>query len=659
MGMPAEASPTQRIPPSPPEPSAFLQSEGVTSEVVTDSSNGHERPQWGQGIQFLLTSISVAVGLGNIWRFPSLVYENGGGTFLIPYFTCALLVGFPVLYLELSLGQFARCGASVVYGRIKPAFHGIGWAMAMNCFFVGVYYNIVVAWTLIYVVLIIAQQSHMWMTCRNDFNTVYCQSLQEDRKCAEILKEPAFYFNRQCFAENDLTGQGLRNATLSIKSPVSPTEEFFDHYILQRSPTAEDLTMNWMVCGAYFVVFTVSAFAMYKGPKIIGKLSYFVAVAPYIIIGILFVRAVTLDGRDIGIRYYLLDFKPDVLYKKETWIAAATQVCYSLTTGFGGVLSFASYNKPDHNIYRDAFIITVADSFMSVFGGTAVFCVLGFMSKSLNVEIDKVVQDGTALAFVAYPEALAWLPRPAIWSFLFFFMLFVLGLSSEFGLIEAVVTAWSDQIPFLNRHKGWSTFGMCYIMFACGLTMCTRSGFYYFNLVNEYAAGFSITTCLIFETFLIAYFYGLKKYIKDLRWMFGTPKHVLAKVFGSTGYYVQFIWLIVSPLTWTALTAVIVYKQFSSTRIPGVGKDERFYAFPSWMTSIGLVISLIPFSTIPLFIVINVVKFQRQGKGLRELWRPQPEWPTHSKQSIEMDIEKLRIRPELSTESDESSKESK
>ncbi|KAH7693072.1 neurotransmitter transporter-like protein, partial [Aphelenchoides avenae] len=79
-----------------------------------------ERAAWGSEWQFILAVVSYAVGLGNIWRFPSLAYEYGGGAFLIPYLTCSVLIGFPMLYLELTLGQFARVGPGVAYGRIRP-----------------------------------------------------------------------------------------------------------------------------------------------------------------------------------------------------------------------------------------------------------------------------------------------------------------------------------------------------------------------------------------------------------------------------------------------------------------------------------------------------------------------------------------------------------
>ncbi|CAK5079810.1 unnamed protein product [Meloidogyne enterolobii] len=92
-----------------------------------------------------------------------------------------------------------------------------------------------------------------------------------------------------------------------------------------------------------------------------GKISYFTATIPYVIIVILFIRGITLDGASIGLDYYI--FHPDfsVILDPVTWRAAATQVCYSLSVGFGGILSLSSYNPRTHNCYRDAFIITMAD----------------------------------------------------------------------------------------------------------------------------------------------------------------------------------------------------------------------------------------------------------------------------------------------------------
>lgn len=80
----------------------------------------------------------------------------------------------------------------------------------------------------------------------------------------------------------------------------------------------------------------------------------------------------------IGMDFYL--FKPDfsVILNPGVWRAAATQVSFSLSIGFGGMLSLASYNPREHNCYKDAAIVTIADATMSILGGTAVFSFVVF-----------------------------------------------------------------------------------------------------------------------------------------------------------------------------------------------------------------------------------------------------------------------------------------
>lgn len=87
------------------------------------SQKGDGREQWGNPIEFLLSCIAMSVGLGNIWRFPFVAYENGGGAFLIPYIIVLMFIGKPLYYMELCLGQFASFGPVKVW-ELCPAFRG-------------------------------------------------------------------------------------------------------------------------------------------------------------------------------------------------------------------------------------------------------------------------------------------------------------------------------------------------------------------------------------------------------------------------------------------------------------------------------------------------------------------------------------------------------
>ena len=98
-------------------------------------------------------------------------------------------------------------------------------------------------------------------------------------------------------------------------------------------------------------------------------------------------------------------------------------------------------------------MVSSLDFITSLIASVVIFSVLGFMAKSLGVSIEDVAEGGQGLAFVAYPEALAQLPLSWLWSVLFFFMLFLLGLDSEFALLETALTAMYDGFPKIRKYK--------------------------------------------------------------------------------------------------------------------------------------------------------------------------------------------------------------
>lgn len=173
-----------------------------------------------------------------------------------------------MLYLELTLGQFTRVGPAVAYGRIRPIIQGssattfanachapstlgIGWAMVCMSLLVSIYYNMVVAWTLIYLFKIVTGSSSQWASCTNDYNTACrfapkeprvtevipdldCSSSMEDERCTEEMSGQfnestlAFYFNGACHSINDTAVAAVQTALFAEKSPTSPAEEFFE-----------------------------------------------------------------------------------------------------------------------------------------------------------------------------------------------------------------------------------------------------------------------------------------------------------------------------------------------------------------------------------------------------------------------------------------------
>ena len=99
---------------------------------------------------FILAAIGSAVGLGNIWRFPYVAYENGGGAFMIPYLVALLTAGIPFLLLEYALGHKYRGSAPLAFARLTRRTEGLGWWQVGICFVIAVYYAAVIAWALSY-----------------------------------------------------------------------------------------------------------------------------------------------------------------------------------------------------------------------------------------------------------------------------------------------------------------------------------------------------------------------------------------------------------------------------------------------------------------------------------------------------------------------------
>lgn len=142
-------------------------------------------------------------------------------------------------------------------------------------------------------------------------------------------------------------------------------------------------------------------------------------------------------------------------HRSQVWYAAITQLFFSLSTCYGVITMFASYNNFSHNILRDATIVTSLDTFTSLFSGIIIFGILGNLAhESGTTDITSVVQGGSGLAFVSYPNAISKFDVvPQLFAVLFFFMLFVLGIGSNVGLATCLFTVLKDRFPHLKRWQ--------------------------------------------------------------------------------------------------------------------------------------------------------------------------------------------------------------
>ncbi|KAM4875286.1 sodium-dependent dopamine transporter [Thomomys bottae] len=516
-----------------------------------------ERETWSKKIDFLLSVIGFAVDLANVWRFPYLCYKNGGGAFLVPYLLFMVIAGTPLFYMELALGQFNREGAAGVW-KICPVLKGVGFTVILISFYVGFFYNVIIAWALHYFFSSFTMELP-WMHCNNTWNSPSCSDAH---------------------TSNASDGPGANDSFRT-----TPAAEYFERGVLHlhQSRGIDDLgPPRWQLTACLVLVIVLLYFSLWKGVKTSGKVVWITATMPYVVLTALLLRGVTLPGAMDGIRAYLsVDFYR--LCEASVWIDAATQVCFSLGVGFGVLIAFSSYNKFTNNCYRDAIITTSINSLTSFSSGFVVFSFLGYMAQKHSVPIRDVATDGPGLIFIIYPEAIATLPLSSAWAVVFFIMLLTLGIDSAMGGMESVITGLIDEFPLLHRHREIFTLGIVLATFLLSLLCVTNGGIYVFTLLDHFAAGTSILFGVLIEAVGVAWFYGVQQFSEDIRQMTGQRPNL----------YWRLCWKLVSPcfLLFVVVVSVVTF------RPPHYGS----YIFPDWANVLGWAIATSSMITVPLY----------------------------------------------------------
>ncbi|CAH1378553.1 hypothetical protein MTP99_002379 [Tenebrio molitor] len=565
-----------------------VRSSGPAEAPVTDN-----RETWGKKVDFLLSVIGFAVDLANVWRFPYLCYKNGGGAFLVPYCIMLIVGGIPLFYMELALGQFNRKGAITCWGRLCPLFKGIGYAVVLIAFYVDFYYNVIIAWALRF---FFASFTSMlpWTSCDNPWNTPNCRP---------------FDFPSRNFTENNRTDLSIQPKTGLDSRFASAASEYFNRAILElhQSKGLHDLgAIKWDMALCLLAVYVICYFSLWKGISTSGKVVWFTALFPYAVLLILLVRGITLPGSAEGIKYYLNpNFKK--ITSAEVWVDAATQVFFSLGPGFGVLLAYASYNKYHNNVYKDALLTSFINSATSFIAGFVIFSVLGYMAHAAGCSIQEVATEGPGLVFVVYPAAIATMPGSIFWALIFFMMLLTLGLDSSFGGSEAIITALSDEFPKIGRHREIFVACLFSLYFLVGLASCSQGGFYFFHLLDRYAAGYSMLLAVFFEAIAVSWIYGTQRFCDDIKDMIGF----------APGYYWRFCWKFAAPVF---LLFIIVYGLLGYEPL-----SYEDYVYPGWANVLGWLIASSSVVMIPLVAIFKILttpgSFLKRMQILTTPWR--------------------------------------
>ncbi|OQV24309.1 Sodium- and chloride-dependent GABA transporter 2 [Hypsibius exemplaris] len=551
------------------------------------------RPQWGSKYEFILSHIGCCIGLGNVWRFPYVCYKNGGGAFFIPYFICLVTAGIPIVFLEIAVGQYFATGGISCWD-ISPIFRGIGYGTTMMAGWLNVYYIVVLSWGVLYLYYTLAYAgsgSLPWSTCDNDWNTKYCS--------IPLLKRNN---------ETALLGAELPTSSASpeiVVPKVDPTTEFWERHILKISSGINEVgEVQWQLALTLLMVWTICYFCIWKGVKSSGKVVYFTALFPYVMLIILFFRGVTLPNAWQGIAYYITP-NFEKLGEPGVWVGAVTQVFFSYAIALGSLTALGSYNKFDYNCYKHSLALCACDSITSFIAGFVVFSVLGFMAGELGVDVKDVAEEGPGLAFIVYPKAAAQMPLGTLWAALFFVMLLFLGLDSQFVTMEGFFTAIMDIYPRIFRlkySKEVFIFVMCFVWYLLGLTMITNGGMYVFELFDTYAAsGMALLWTAFWECVCIGWFYGADRFYDDIQRMIGY----------RINPWMKYMWKYAGPIFTMSIMLFAIARSRPLTY-------NRVYTYPEWAQASGWLLALSSMISVPAYAIYRI---SRESGSVKERFR--------------------------------------
>lgn len=413
------------------------------------------RALWGSKIGFLLAAIGSAIGLGNIWRFSYMAYEYGGGAFLVPYAVALLTAGIPLLILEYALGHREKGSTPLAFARVSKGWEWVGWWLPTFALFgIMLYYSVVIGWCINYLFF--------------SFNLSWGADTQ------------SFFFGD--FLQ--LTSSPFELGGIRI-------------------PIALATVFVWFIC--WVICFREVQHGIEKACMVFMPLLFILTL---FLVG----WTLTLDGAGAAIREVYL--KPDWpainLFANprawKIWGAAYGQIFFTLSLGFGIMVTYASYLPRKTDIVGNALWTAGINCLYSFIAGFAVFGIVGFMAQAKGLPVGDVIKGGPQLAFVVYPEAISQLPfgpaGRAAFGAIFFLVLIMAGLSSGISLIEAFTCSLIDKFEWPRKKV---VTAICLLGIAGSLIFTTRAGLLILDIVDHFITNYALVIGGILECALVGW----------------------------------------------------------------------------------------------------------------------------------------------------------
>ena len=336
-------------------------------------------------IGVIAATVGSAVGLGNIWRFPSVVQSSGGSAFLLVYLGCVLLLGIPVMLAEFSIGRAGRSDAVGVMKNLTPGkkWWILGVFGLLSSYLILPFYMVVAGWSIEYLY----------------------QSV-----------------TGSLFAGIDFSADTAANSAVFTAN----MNEFI---------TSATKPVVWT-----YVMILLNLFILLRGVrKGIEKLSNVLMPILFVILLVFCGISLSLPNAAEGVEFFL---KPDFSkVTSDVVISALGQAFFSLSLGMGILVTYSSYFPSDTMMTRTATTVAVCDFFVAVLMGLIIFPAV----TSFGLADTPDGLNGTTLVFVTLPGVFTQMAGSQIWAILFFALLFVATITSTVSIAEVSIAFLRDR----------------------------------------------------------------------------------------------------------------------------------------------------------------------------------------------------------------------
>lgn len=427
----------------------------ITNILYKEGFEMEKRGNWASRSTFILAAIGSAVGLGNAWRFPGLAAKYGGGAFLFVYLIAMLIVGVPLLMMEISVGRKIHKGAPGAFRAINKKTEWIGWAATSNAFFIATYYAVVFAWVL------------MMLGISYKF-----AGMTGDSEAASAL------FANTIETTWKVEGWG-----------IPPILILF-------------LLIAWALI--YYCI--------RNGASSVGKVVKFTVFMPVICLVIMAIKGLTMSGAMTGMaKLFIPEFS--ALANANLWIDAVSQVFYSLSIMMAIMFAYGSYLDDKTDIAVDAIIIAFSDLAVSVLSGIVMFTTM----YGVGMSVENMSDSGIATAFIIYPTAIVNLTKTgwfnAVFGAIFYLCLVTLAIDSAFSIVEGVSTALADKFNWSHKK---TTIWVCVVAALVSILYITRAGLGILDIVDHWSNAFTMIIIGVLECIVIGWVFKPKKVLDEI-----------------------------------------------------------------------------------------------------------------------------------------------